>query len=309
MSPIISIAAVTKKYGSGLTALDAVDLEIDEGRDFRAARTQRGRQDDADRRRLRHRFDDLRAGLVAGHDIVRDYRAARSKVGLVPQEIALDIFSTRLEHGPLQPRPVRPPPGRPLPRSAAARPLAVGEARQPRHRTFRRDEKARDDRQGAQPRARRAVSGRADRRRRRQPAARHVGAGPQTAREGRHHHSDDALYRGGRRDGRSRRRHQRRPPRARRGKGGADAQARQAAADAHAAQADAGAAGRAGGMAAGARRRAGGGSPTASTPTRRAPAFPCCCAASARLGVDFKDLDTSTSTLEDIFVSLVGRAA
>ncbi len=32
--------------------------------------------------------------VIDGHDVVRDYRAARSIVGLVPQEIALDIFST-----------------------------------------------------------------------------------------------------------------------------------------------------------------------------------------------------------------------
>ena len=32
--------------------------------------------------------------LINGHDVVGDYRAARSIVGLVPQEIALDIFST-----------------------------------------------------------------------------------------------------------------------------------------------------------------------------------------------------------------------
>ena len=31
---------------------------------------------------------------VAGHDIVRDYRKARELIGLVPQEIALDIFTT-----------------------------------------------------------------------------------------------------------------------------------------------------------------------------------------------------------------------
>jgi ABC-2 type transport system ATP-binding protein len=31
---------------------------------------------------------------IDGHDVVRDYRAARSIVGLVPQEIALDIFTT-----------------------------------------------------------------------------------------------------------------------------------------------------------------------------------------------------------------------
>ena len=32
--------------------------------------------------------------LIDGHDVVRDYRAARRIVGLVPQEIALDIFAT-----------------------------------------------------------------------------------------------------------------------------------------------------------------------------------------------------------------------
>ena len=32
--------------------------------------------------------------LIDGHDVVRDFRAARSIVGLVPQEIALDIFTT-----------------------------------------------------------------------------------------------------------------------------------------------------------------------------------------------------------------------
>jgi ABC-2 type transport system ATP-binding protein len=31
---------------------------------------------------------------VAGHDIVRDYRAARSKIGLVPQELSTDMFET-----------------------------------------------------------------------------------------------------------------------------------------------------------------------------------------------------------------------
>jgi len=34
--------------------------------------------------------------LVAGHDVRRDYRAARQAIGLVPQEIALDIFATVL---------------------------------------------------------------------------------------------------------------------------------------------------------------------------------------------------------------------
>jgi len=94
MSPMISVAALTKKYDSGLTALDAVDLEIAPGEIFAllgpngAGKTT---------------LIGVVCGLVsmtsgqvrvAGHDIVREYRAARSKVGLVPQEIALDIFAT-----------------------------------------------------------------------------------------------------------------------------------------------------------------------------------------------------------------------
>jgi ABC-2 type transport system ATP-binding protein len=94
MPPIISVAALTKTYESGLVALDAVDLEIDRGEIFAllgpngAGKTT---------------LIGVVCGLVsktsgevrvAGHDIAREYRAARSKVGLVPQEIALDIFST-----------------------------------------------------------------------------------------------------------------------------------------------------------------------------------------------------------------------
>ncbi len=43
MSPIISVAAVTKRYKSGLTAIDAVNLEIAKGEIFRAPGTQRRR--------------------------------------------------------------------------------------------------------------------------------------------------------------------------------------------------------------------------------------------------------------------------
>ena len=32
--------------------------------------------------------------LADGHDIVTDYRAARSQIGLVPQELATDVFET-----------------------------------------------------------------------------------------------------------------------------------------------------------------------------------------------------------------------
>ena len=44
---------------------------------------------------------------VDGHDIVRDYRAARTLIGLVPQELTTDAFETVHLGGLLQPRPVR----------------------------------------------------------------------------------------------------------------------------------------------------------------------------------------------------------
>jgi ABC-2 type transport system ATP-binding protein len=94
MSPIISVASVTKRYESGLTAIDAVDLEIAKGEIF-ALLGPNG----AGKTTLISvvcGLVSMTSGqvLVDGHDIGRDYRAARSKVGLVPQEIALDIFST-----------------------------------------------------------------------------------------------------------------------------------------------------------------------------------------------------------------------
>ena len=94
MSPILSVAAVTKTYSSGLTALDAVDLTIAKGEIF-ALLGPNG----AGKTTLISiicGIVTMTSGrvLVAGHDIADEYRAARAKVGLVPQEIALDIFSS-----------------------------------------------------------------------------------------------------------------------------------------------------------------------------------------------------------------------
>jgi ABC-2 type transport system ATP-binding protein len=94
MAPMISIAAVTKRYKSGLVALDAVDLEIARGEIF-ALLGPNG----AGKTTLIGVVCgsvSMTSGqvLIDGHDVVRDYRAARSIVGLVPQEIALDIFTT-----------------------------------------------------------------------------------------------------------------------------------------------------------------------------------------------------------------------
>ena len=91
---IIDCIAVTKRYAIGLLALDLVDLSIDQGEIF-ALLGPNG----AGKTTLIGAICgtvSVTSGkiAVAGHDVVRDFRAARSIIGLVPQEIALDIFAT-----------------------------------------------------------------------------------------------------------------------------------------------------------------------------------------------------------------------
>ena len=94
MNPVISIRDVVKTYASGFQALKLVNLEIDKGEIFAllgpngAGKTT---------------LINIVCGIVTpsggtvvadGHDIARDYRAARSKIGLVPQELSTDAFET-----------------------------------------------------------------------------------------------------------------------------------------------------------------------------------------------------------------------
>ena len=94
MTPVVSIANLTKAYASGLQALKAVSLDIRRGEIFAllgpngAGKTT---------------LINIICGIVTpstgtvhadGHDIVRDFRAARTKIGLVPQELATDMFET-----------------------------------------------------------------------------------------------------------------------------------------------------------------------------------------------------------------------
>jgi ABC-2 type transport system ATP-binding protein len=93
-SPAVAITGLTKTYASGFQALKSVDLSIRRGEIFAllgpngAGKTT---------------MISIVCGIVtassgsvtvAGHDIVRDYRVTRTKIGLVPQELATDAFES-----------------------------------------------------------------------------------------------------------------------------------------------------------------------------------------------------------------------
>ncbi len=94
MDPIIQIEGLSKTYAGGFQALKGVDLTIRRGEIFAllgpngAGKTT---------------LIGITCGIVnstggrvlaGGHDVVRDYRAARTKIGLVPQELSTDAFET-----------------------------------------------------------------------------------------------------------------------------------------------------------------------------------------------------------------------
>ena len=94
MQPIISVSNLAKTYASGFRALKKINLEIFQGEIFAllgpngAGKTT---------------LINIVCGIVNptqgvvladGHDIVTEYRAARSLIGLVPQELTTDAFET-----------------------------------------------------------------------------------------------------------------------------------------------------------------------------------------------------------------------
>ncbi len=94
LQPIISVKGLSKTYAGGFQALKRVDLDIRQGEIFAllgpngAGKTT---------------LISIICGIVNpstgtvladGHDIRADYRAARSKIGLVPQELSTDAFET-----------------------------------------------------------------------------------------------------------------------------------------------------------------------------------------------------------------------
>ena len=94
MQPIITIEGLAKTYAGGFQALKGVDLTIRQGEIF-ALLGPNG----AGKTTLIGVVCGLvkpTAGRVVadGHDIRKDFRAAREKIGLVPQELATDAFET-----------------------------------------------------------------------------------------------------------------------------------------------------------------------------------------------------------------------
>src|ERR1700738_1451281 len=94
MQPVISVSNLYKTYSSGLHALKDVNLQIRQGEIF-ALLGPNGPG--------KTTLISIICGIVNpthgvvladGHDIIRDYRAARSKIGLVPQELTTDAFES-----------------------------------------------------------------------------------------------------------------------------------------------------------------------------------------------------------------------
>ncbi len=92
MTSIITVSGLTKNYASGFQALKGVNLEIEEGEIFALL----GPNGAGKTTMISIICGNIRASdgsvTVAGHDIVKNYRASRSAIGLVPQELHTDSF-------------------------------------------------------------------------------------------------------------------------------------------------------------------------------------------------------------------------
>ena len=94
MQPIISIQQLSKTYASGFQALKPINLEIRKGEIF-ALLGPNGAGKTTLISIICGIVNPTAGKVVAdGHDVVRDYRAARMKIGLVPQELTTDSFET-----------------------------------------------------------------------------------------------------------------------------------------------------------------------------------------------------------------------
>jgi len=91
---LLSISNLTKTYASGLQALRRIDLEIRKGEIFALLGPNGAGKTTLINIVCGIVTPSSGSVLVDGHDIVRDYRLTRSKIGLVPQELHTDMFET-----------------------------------------------------------------------------------------------------------------------------------------------------------------------------------------------------------------------
>jgi ABC-2 type transport system ATP-binding protein len=92
--PIIAVSGLNKTYASGFQALRNIDLTIRRGEIF-ALLGPNGAGKTTLISIICGIVNPTTGTVIAdGHDIVRDYRAARAKIGLVPQELTTDAFES-----------------------------------------------------------------------------------------------------------------------------------------------------------------------------------------------------------------------
>jgi ABC-2 type transport system ATP-binding protein len=94
MSPIIVVSNLSKTYATGFEALRHIDLEIRRGEIF-ALLGPNGAGKTTLISIICGIVNPSEGSVTAdGHDIITDFRAARAKIGLVPQELTTDAFET-----------------------------------------------------------------------------------------------------------------------------------------------------------------------------------------------------------------------
>jgi ABC-2 type transport system ATP-binding protein len=96
MPPIISIKNLSKTYASGFQALKPINLDIRRGEIFALLGPNGAGKTTLIGIVCGILVPSTGTVTVDGHDIGRDYRAARSLIGLVPQELTTDAFGTVL---------------------------------------------------------------------------------------------------------------------------------------------------------------------------------------------------------------------
>ena len=93
-APVITVSNLSKTYASGFRALEDIDLEIRRGETF-ALLGPNGAGKTTLINIICGIVNPTQGAVFAdGHDIIKDYRAARSLIGLVPQELTTDAFET-----------------------------------------------------------------------------------------------------------------------------------------------------------------------------------------------------------------------